>query len=105
VDSGELVRPVTRNDSCPQAFVTGFLNQTITWNTGQTTTMRIFRSATLIDGIFTVHFSGVVTSGLFAGSAVEQEYVANGHDLQHCLEGKGTVVKSIISKVTLTISH
>lgn len=105
VVSGELARVLTRSDSCPQALLSGYLNQTITWNTGETSTIRFFRTPTLSNGIYKVTFVGTVTEGLFAGSTAEQVYIANGHALQHCLDGKGTVVRSLISIVTLTISH
>jgi hypothetical protein len=105
VTSGELLRVGARLDSCPQAFAAGIVVQTITWNTGETSTLRLSRSATLIDGIYTVSFIGTVTAGLFLGSTAQQQYVANGVDLEQCLDGKATVVKSIISTVTLTISH
>jgi hypothetical protein len=105
VVSGELVRLLTRTDSCPQALGTGSLSQTITWNTGETSTISYFRTPTLVNGIYKVTFVGTVTSGLFTGSAANQVYIANGQDFQHCLDGKGTVVRSVISKVMLIISH
>ncbi len=105
VVSGELVRLLTRTDSCPQALGTGSLSQTITWNTGETSTISFLRTPTLVHGIYKVTFVGTVTAGLFAGSAAKQVYVANGRDLQRCLDGKGTVINSIISRVSLTISH
>jgi hypothetical protein len=105
VVSGELVRNFTRPDSCPQALGAGPTAQTITWNTGETSTMSVVRTPTLEHGIYKVTFIGTVTAGLFTGSAAKQVYYADGRDLQHCLDGDGTVVKSIISLVSLTFSH
>ncbi len=105
VVSGELVRLFTRADSCPQALGAGPTAQTITWNTGETSTMSVVRTPTLVHGIYKVEFVGTVTAGLFTGSAAKQVYFADGRDLQHCLDGNGTVVNSLISLVSLTFSH
>jgi hypothetical protein len=105
VVSGEVVRLFTRSDSCPQALLSGNLNQTITWNTGETSTISFARTPTLAHGIYKVTFVGTVSSGLFTGSAVTQVYIADGRDLQRCLDGDGTAVDSLISRVLLVISH
>ena len=83
----------------------GPTSQTITWNTGETSTISVVRTPTLAHGIYKVTFVGTVTAGLFTGSAAKQVYLADGRDLQRCLDGDGTVVKSIISMVSLTFSH
>ncbi|WP_203907749.1 hypothetical protein [Rhizocola hellebori] len=105
VVSGELVRLFTRSDSCPQALLSGPTSQTITWNTGQTSTIGVTRTPTLEHGIYKVTFVGTVTAGLFTGSSVTQVYLADGRDLERCLAGDGTVVDSLISVVLLSISH
>jgi len=105
VVSGELVRLFTRTDSCPQALGAGPTAQTITWNTGETSTISVVRTPTLAHGIYKVTFVGTVTAGLFTGSSAKQVYYADGRDLQRCLDGDGTVINSIISLVSLTFSH
>jgi hypothetical protein len=105
VVSGELVRLFTRSDSCPQALLSGPLSQTITWNTGETSTISFVRTPTLEHGIYKVTFVGTVTAGLFTGSAAKQVYFADGRALKECLDGKGTSVSSLISLVSLIISH
>jgi hypothetical protein len=84
--------------------LSGTVTQTITWNTGQTTSMTLNRTVTVSGTTLTVNFSGTVTAGLFAGSQARQTYTASAVDLQNCLAGAG-VVSQILSTVKLTIFH
>jgi hypothetical protein len=92
-------------DACPMVLNPGTVSQTITWNTGATSTLSMSRTATLSGTTLTVNFIGTVTAGLFAGSNAKQTYVASTPDLAACLAGTGAVVPVIKSAVTLTIYH
>jgi hypothetical protein len=77
--------------SCVTLLNTGAEEYTITWNTGQTSTLSINRNATLAGPAFVVTHIGIVSSGLFAGDTVLRTATAPSIDLQLCLLGLGTV--------------
>lgn len=82
---------------------TGTATFAITWNTSQTTTFVVSRSATLSGNVLTITFTGTVTAGLFVGRSVRQVFKADATELVQCLSGTGQV-PFLISDVTLTIS-
>jgi hypothetical protein len=102
--SGFETKTITMLDDCTMVLGTLNVNFTITWNTGQTTTVNAIRTASLSGTNLVVTFNGTVTAGLFLGSNVNQVFVGSGVDLINCLAGRGSV-KSIVSRVNLTISH
>jgi hypothetical protein len=106
VVSGFLHTVVTlSSDACPMVLNPGVVNQTITWNTGATSTLTLNRTASLSGTTLTVNFIGTVTAGLFTGSNAKQVYVASTPDLAACLAGTGATVPTIKSSVNLTIYH
>ncbi len=91
------------NDSCVimlQAAGTSTFN--IIWNTSQTSTLTVQRSAQISGNQFIVTFTGNVTAGLFAGRKARQVFTANATELIACLAGNGQV-PFLISDVTLVI--
>jgi hypothetical protein len=102
--SGSLATSSTINDACPMVLLSGTVVQTVTWNTGQTTTMTLNRTATISGTTLTVSFTGTVTGGLFLGRNVRQTYTASAVDLINCLNGVGSVA-TIKSRVDLLIYH
>jgi hypothetical protein len=101
---GKESKTITILDDCTMVLGTLNVNFTILWNTGQTTTVSAVRTAALSGGSIVVTFNGTVTAGLFLGSNVNQVFVGSGANLIACLAGQGSV-KSIVSRVQLTISH
>jgi hypothetical protein len=75
---------------------------TITWNTGQTTTL----SGNSVNSIVGVNListtTGTVTAGLFAGDTFVHTAVYTGTDLLLCLADLGTV-SSLFGQITLEI--
>jgi len=102
--SGTLSSSVTFNDMCPMVLQGGVVVQTVTWNTGQTTTMQLNRTASISGTTLIVKFTGTVIGGLFTGSQVTQTYTASAVELINCLNGTG-VVPFIVSQVNLRIFH
>ncbi|NJP96685.1 hypothetical protein HCN51_45905 [Nonomuraea sp. FMUSA5-5] len=76
---------------------------TVTWNTGQTSTISGNSTTTIAGAVVTFTLTGTVTSGLFAGSTVVQANVAPSASLLLCTAGLGTV-PSFYSLVTLEIT-
>ncbi|MCE6995426.1 hypothetical protein LZG04_11495 [Saccharothrix sp. S26] len=76
---------------------------TITWNTGQTSTLSTNRTATVVGAALVVTHTGTVTSGLFTGSTVLQVLTGPATDVLLCTAGLGTV-PSIYSLATLEIT-
>ncbi|MEV4413430.1 hypothetical protein [Catellatospora sp. NPDC049609] len=101
---GKEAKTITMLDDCTMVLGTLNVNFTITWNTGQTTTVSAVRTASLSGSNLVVTFNGTVTAGLFLGSNVNQVFVGSGVDLINCLAGRGSV-QSIVSRVQLTITH
>ncbi len=89
--------------SCLDLLDSGFLTSTITWNTGQTSTIAVNSSTTVVGAALVVTMTGTVTSGLFAGSTVVQVFTGPAADVLLCTAGLGTVA-GIYSLVTLEIT-
>ena len=83
-----------------QAFPSTF---TITWNTGQTSTISGNATSTITGGALVYTLTGTVTSGLFTGDTVLQTSTAPATNILLCTLGVGSV-SSIYSLVTLAIT-
>lgn len=75
---------VTTTISCNQLVGTASPTFTITWNTGQTSTLTGNTYVDKVDGQPVVILLGSITSGLFAGATVTEQTVLTG-DLTACL--------------------
>ncbi|MER5261805.1 hypothetical protein ABTZ99_06965 [Actinosynnema sp. NPDC002837] len=89
--------------SCLDLLGSRSFTLTITWNTGQTSTIAGNSSATTAGAVLVSTFTGTVTSGLFAGSTAVQVLTAPATDVLLCTVGLGTV-SGIYSLVTLEIT-
>ena len=89
--------------SCLDLLNSQTVNFTITWNTGQTSTVSGNAVTTAVGAALVVTVTGNVTSGLFAGSSVVQVNTGPATDVTLCTLGLGTV-SSIYSLVTLEIT-
>ncbi|MFI9005860.1 hypothetical protein ACIGNX_01335 [Actinosynnema sp. NPDC053489] len=89
--------------TCLDLLDTGSSTYTITWNTGQTTTISANRTATVVGAALVITFTGTVTSGLFTGSTVVQTNTGPSADVLLCTAGLGTV-PGIYAVVTLEIT-
>jgi hypothetical protein len=83
---------VTTTSSCNQLLGTASPTFTITWNTGQTSTLTANTYTDKVDGQPVVILLGSITSGLFAGATVTEQTVLTG-DLTACL-GPGLTATS-----------
>lgn len=83
-----------------QAFPSTF---TITWNTGQTSTISGNATATIVGGALVYTLTGTVTSGLFTGDTVLQTSTAPATNILLCTLGLGSV-STLYSLVTLEIT-
>ena len=88
---------------CLDLLQSGLSNFTITWNTGQTSTVSSNYLATIVGAALVTTRTGTVTSGLFTGSTFLQVSTAPSTDVLLCTAGLGTV-SSIYSLVTLEIT-
>ncbi|MFI0421015.1 hypothetical protein [Spongiactinospora sp. 9N601] len=89
--------------SCLSLLSSGTETFTITWNTGQTSTVSVAKLVTVAGATLVVTFTGTVTAGLFTGSRVLQTVTGPATDITLCTLGLGTV-SSISSLVTLEIT-
>ncbi|MEU6114480.1 hypothetical protein ABZ840_08100 [Streptomyces sp. NPDC047117] len=103
VTSGIRSSHLTGTLSCLELLAPTRITFTITWNTGQTSTVQANVQSSLAGATLTVVTTGTVTSGLFAGDSVVQTNVGAATDTAVCTLGLGTV-SSIYSTVTLEIT-
>ncbi|MFI9005841.1 hypothetical protein ACIGNX_01240 [Actinosynnema sp. NPDC053489] len=89
--------------SCLELLNSGPVTFTITWNTGQTSTVSANYSATVVGAALVDVRTGTVTSGLFTGSTVVQTTTGPATDVLLCTAGLGTV-SGIYSSVSLEIT-
>lgn len=100
--SRSLSAPLTR--SCLQLLDSGGpYAVTITWNTGQTSSLTLNRVTNVAGAVITVTQTGNVTGGLFAGDTVVMTATAPSADVLACTLGQGTVA-STYSTVVLEIT-
>ncbi|PSL52502.1 hypothetical protein B0I31_113175 [Saccharothrix carnea] len=104
VTSGSSTRTnVVPGRSCLDLLAGGPSTFTITWNTGQTSTISANRTTTIVGAALVVTHTGTVTSGLFTGSTVLQTTTGPATAVLPCTAGLGTVA-GIYSLVTLEIT-
>ncbi|MCG8919531.1 hypothetical protein L6E12_27535 [Actinokineospora sp. PR83] len=89
--------------TCLELLTNGTTTFTITWNTGQTSTISANRTSTVVGAALVTTHTGTVTSGLFAGSTVLQVLTGAAADVLLCTTGLGKVA-GIYSVVTLEIT-
>ncbi|MEU4449306.1 hypothetical protein AB0K14_38250 [Actinosynnema sp. NPDC050801] len=92
-----------RGLSCLELLRNGSATLTITWNTGQTSTISFNYTVNIVGAAMVVTYTGTVTSGLFAGSTVLQVNTNPATDVLLCTLGLGTV-PSTYALVTLEIT-
>ncbi|MFJ3176711.1 hypothetical protein ACIPJK_39215 [Streptomyces roseus] len=103
VTSGSRHIDITLPRSCSQILQTAPTTYTITWNTGQTSTITGTRTNTLSGAVLVVTVNGSVTAGLFSGDTVVQTISGVVPGLPGCLLGLGTV-SSITGQTTLSLT-
>ena len=89
--------------SCLDLLNSGSTTFTITWNTGQSSTVSSNFTSTTVGATLVVTDTGTVTSGLFTGSTVVQVLTAPAADVLLCTAGLATV-STIHSLMTLEIT-
>lgn len=89
--------------SCVDLLDNGVSTFTITWNTGQTSTVVANRVVTIAGAVMVATHTGTVTSGLFAGGTVIHVATGPSADVLLCTAGLGTV-PGVYALVTLEIS-
>ncbi|MEV0268021.1 hypothetical protein AB0H43_04525 [Hamadaea sp. NPDC050747] len=89
--SGSRTATVTTTSSCADLLGPGSITYTITWNTGQTTTISSTFTRVVAGAVYTVTATGVVTSGLFAGDTVVTNFTGPATDITLCTLGLGSV--------------
>ncbi|WP_283136102.1 hypothetical protein [Rhizohabitans arisaemae] len=103
VTSGTRSNLNTQTRSCLDLLTSGTVTFTITWNTGQTSTVSGTTTTSTAGAAIVFTTTGTVTTGLFAGSSVAQVNTAPSADILLCTAGLGTV-SGVTSLVTLTIT-
>lgn len=89
--------------SCLDLLTSAPLTFTITWNTGQTSTISGSTTVTTAGAALIVTITGNVTAGLFTGDSVVQTITGPSTAVTLCTLGLGTV-PSIDALVTLAIT-
>lgn len=97
-----VTNPV-RDRSCLDLLTGGRTTFTITWNTGQTSTLSLNFNTTVAGAVLEVVLTGTVTSGLFQGDTVVMDQTGPATSVLLCTLGLGTV-PSIYTAVTLEIT-
>ncbi|PRH78256.1 hypothetical protein C6N75_15820 [Streptomyces solincola] len=104
VTSGTAVlNNAPRQRSCLDLLGSASRTLTVTWNTGQTSTMSLNVSATVVGAVLQTVLTGTVTSGLFQGDAVLINQTAPAATILTCTAGLGTV-PSLYSTVALEVT-
>ena len=89
--------------SCLELLQPGPVSFTITWNTGQTSTVIGNRVSTIAGAVLETVVTGTVTAGLFTGDTVVQSSTGASVDVTLCTVGLGTVA-ALYAVVTLEIT-
>ncbi|MEV2258579.1 hypothetical protein AB0J13_07945 [Streptomyces anulatus] len=79
------------NRSCLTLAGAGTSTSTITWNTGQNSTLSLNFTTTIVGAVYTSVLTGTVTGGLFAGDSVVSNQTGPATDVLLCTLGLGTV--------------
>jgi hypothetical protein len=82
---------VPRERTCLELLDSRSQTRTITWNTGDTSTLSLNRTTTVAGAVLIVTLTGTVTSGLFAGDTVVATATGAATDITLCTLGLGTV--------------
>ncbi|MBV1856385.1 hypothetical protein [Catellatospora tritici] len=90
ITSGTATGSVTVTRSCLDLLASSTVTFTITWNTGQTSTISANYSPTLVGPVYTTLSTGVVTGGLFAGDTYVNDRSGVSPPLALCALGLGT---------------
>lgn len=99
--SVSTVPPASRD--CLGLLSAGAATQTITWNTGATSTLSTNRTVTMAGAVMVLTHTGTVTSGLFAGDTILITITQPATDILLCTLGLGTI-QSVYGVVTLEIT-
>ncbi|NUT37577.1 MAG: hypothetical protein HOV79_31420 [Hamadaea sp.] len=91
ITSGTRTATFPTVSSCADLLGPGTITYTITWNTGQTTTITSNFTRVVAGAVYTVAATGVVTGGLFAGDTVVTNFTGPATDITLCTLGLGTV--------------
>jgi hypothetical protein len=91
ITSGSRTAGFTVTASCLDLLDPGTITYTITWNTGQSSTITSNYTVVAAGAVLTIASTGVVTSGLFAGDSVVTSYTGPATDITLCTLGLGTV--------------
>ncbi|BAJ25890.1 MULTISPECIES: hypothetical protein [Kitasatospora] len=89
--TASLVVPVPTPYPCGQLAGSGTLTRTITWNTGQTSTLTGTYTATFVGATIVGNGSGTVVSGLFAGQPFTDVRVTPSEQVLRCEAALATV--------------
>ncbi|MFD6620050.1 hypothetical protein ACFWFB_32935 [Streptomyces albidoflavus] len=92
-----------RERSCLDLLGSGSSTITITWNTGQTSTLSTNFTSTVAGAVVEAVGSGTVTSGLFQGDTVVMDMTGPATDILLCTAGLGTV-SSVYSTMVLELT-
>jgi hypothetical protein len=101
--SGTTIVGGTVTTSCVELLRANTFVQSITWNTGETSTISGNRSVSIVGGTVTATSTGTVTAGLFTGSTFVQEAAGVATDIVLCTAGLGTV-PSLYNTITMTMT-
>ena len=101
--SGSRITSLTTVTSCLDLLRPGSITYTITWNTGQHSTIISNFTSIVAGAVLTLASTGVVTSGLFAGDNVLTNFTGPATDILVCTVGLGTV-HSLYTLGTLEIT-
>ncbi|MFI2783557.1 hypothetical protein [Streptomyces sp. ALB3] len=104
VTSGSSSRPPTSLLlDCSDLLTASSTTTTITWNTGETSTLSLNSTATIIGAALITTATGTVTAGLFQGDTVVRTTVAPALTVTTCTLGLGNV-PSLYALSTLEIT-
>jgi hypothetical protein len=101
--AGSRHTTINNTRSCLDLLKSNPVTFTITWNTGQQSTISGNTTVSTAGAVLVVTITGNVTAGLFAGDSVVQTVTGPATDILLCTAGLGTV-SSIYSLVTLEIT-
>lgn len=104
ITSGTRSASATTTTSCADLLGPGTFTYTITWNTGQTSTLSTNYTRVAAGGVYTVTATGVVTAGVFAGDTVLVNYTGISTDITLCTLGLGTVSSLYLPLGTLELT-
>jgi hypothetical protein len=103
VTSGSADGVATHTLSCADLLSSGPVGDTITWNTGQTTSYSGTRVSTIEGALVVNTVTGTITSGLFAGDSFVLIETGPATSILECELGLGTV-SSLNETVALEIT-